>query len=72
MKTETMGKIPELYPTENDEFLLTKRLEEKHHKLLLGLKQQYGKPIKPIKDARKAWKDTGENFSEALLKMRAE
>ena len=72
MKTETIGKIPELSLPVNDGLLFAKRLEGRHRELLWSLRQQYGKPTKPVKDARKAWKDKGENFSEALLKVRAE
>ncbi len=66
-----MGKTPELCLTENKGFLLTKRLNGRRPELLLSLRQQYGKPTKPVKDARMAWKNKGENFSEALLKIRA-
>lgn len=72
MKTETIGKTPELCLPVNDGLLFAKHPKEKHHELLWSLRQQYSKPTKPVKNARKAWKDKGESFSEALLKMRAE
>lgn len=67
-----IGKITELNLTEIGGFIYAKRLKERHHELLQKLKQQYGKPKKSVKDARKAWKDEGESFSEELLKMREE
>ena len=70
MKTDVARKITELSLTEIGGLFSAKRLKERHYELLQKLKQQYGKPKKSVKDARKAWKDKYENFSEELLKMR--
>ncbi len=72
MKVGEAGKITELSLTEIGGLFYAKRLKERHHELLRKLKQQYGKPKKSVKDARKAWKDEGESFSKELLKMREE
>lgn len=72
MKTEVARKITELSLTEIGGLFSARRLKERHHELLQKLKQQYGKPKKSVKDARKAWKNEGESFSEELLKIREE
>ncbi len=72
MKVGEAGKITELSLTEIGGLFYVKRLRERHYELLRKLKQQYGKPKKSVKDARKAWKDEGESFSKELLRMREE
>ncbi len=57
MKVGQAGKITELSLTEVGGLFYAKRLKERHHELLRKLKQQYGKPKKSVKVARKAWKD---------------
>ena len=65
-------KMTELSLTEISGLFHAKRLKEKHHGLLEILKKQYGKPKKSVKEARKAWKDKGESFSDELISMREE
>lgn len=72
MKAGITGKITELSFREIGGLFYVKRLEERHHELLRELKQQYGKPKRSVKDAREAWRDGGESFSEELLRMRDE
>lgn len=54
------------------ELSYARRLKERHHELLQKLKRQYGKPKKSVKDARMAWKDEGESFTEELMNIREE
>lgn len=63
---------PELSLTEISGFFHARQLKKKHHDLLEVLKKEYGKPKKSVKEARKAWKDKGENFSDDLVSMREE
>ncbi len=72
MKVETIEKTTELNLTGIGGLFYAKRLKERHHELLRKLKQQYGKPKKSVKIARKAWKDEDESFSEELLRIREE
>ena len=72
MKAEMIEKINKLNLTDIGGLFYAKRLKERHHELLRKLKQQYGKPKKSVKIARKAWKDEDENFSNELLRMREE
>ncbi len=72
MKAETIEKTNKLNLTDIGGLFYAKRLKERHHELLRKLKQQYGKPKKTVKIARKAWKDEDENFSKELLRMREE
>ena len=65
-------KITELSLTEISGLFHVKRLKEKHHGLLEILKKQYGKPKKSVKEARTAWKDKRESFSDELIRMREE
>lgn len=72
MKAEMIEKTNKLNLTDIGGLFYAKRLKERHHELLRKLKQQYGKPKKSVKIARKAWKDEDENFSNELLRMREE
>lgn len=72
MKAEMIEKTNKLNLTDIGGLFYAKRLKERHHELLCKLKQQYGKPKKSVKIARKAWKDEDENFSNELLRMREE
>lgn len=63
-------KTTELSLTEISGLFHAKRLKEKQHGLLEILKKQFGKPKKSVKEARKAWKDKGESFSDELISMR--
>lgn len=72
MKAEMIEKTNKLNLTDIGGLFFAKRLKERHHELLRKLKQQYGKPKKSVKIARKAWKDEDENFSNELLRMREE
>jgi len=71
-RTNIKRKITELSLTEISGLFHAKRLKKKHHDLLEILKKQYGKPKKSVKEARKAWKDRGESFSDELISMREE
>lgn len=71
-RANVKGKITELSLTEISGLFHAKRLKEKHHGLLEILKKQYGQPKKSVKEARKAWKDKGESFSNELISMREE
>ena len=72
MKVEAIEKTTELNLTDIGGLFYAKRLKERHRVLLRKLKQQYGKPKKSVKIARKAWKDEDESFSEELLRIREE
>lgn len=72
MKAEMIEKTNKLNLTDIGGLFYAKRLKERHHELLRKLKQQYGKPKKSVKIARKAWKDEDESFSEELLRIREE
>ncbi|MCR4319350.1 MAG: hypothetical protein NUV74_03320 [Candidatus Brocadiaceae bacterium] len=72
MKAEAAEKTIELNLTDIGGLFYAKRLQERHRELLHKLRQQYGKPKKSVKIARKAWKDDDENFSKELLRMREE
>ncbi len=72
MKVEAIEKTTELNLTDIGGLFYAKRLKERHHELLGKLRQQYGKPKKSVKIARKAWKDEDESFSNELLRMREE
>ena len=69
MKTGAIEKADKLNLTDIGGLFYAKRLKEKHHELLRKLKQQYGKPKKSVKIARKAWNDEDENFSEELIRL---
>lgn len=71
-QTSTAEKITDLSLTEIGGLFHAKRLSERHIKLLRRLKLQFGKPTKSVKNARMAWKDKEENFSDELLRMREE
>jgi len=72
VKAEAIEKTNKLNLTDIGGLFYAKRLKERHHELLHKLKQQYGKPKKSVKIARKAWKDEDESFSEELLRIREE
>jgi len=72
VKAEMIEKTNKLNLTDIGGLFYAKQLKERHHELLRKLKQQYGKPKKSVKIARKAWKDEDESFSEELLRIREE